>query len=210
MVLPSFDTSALPYELIGKGAFSQIFISQETNAVIKVTSFDKESKEGQRVQLDALMEVEILTTIPSHANMVKYLNHDVRSIMILTYLEKVEGSTLTMWYSEEKIKNLDCDIRKNIIFQLCDVLVHVHKHGYIHRDVSNNNIMCKDNGRITLIDFCFGLSTDPSKRILKPTTGAAAPVSSRRCQGTVGYCARDGGVLRTRKFGKAPSYNREC
>jgi serine/threonine protein kinase len=102
---------------------------------------------------------------------------------------KVEGSTLTTWYLEEKIKYLDCDMRKNIVLQLCDVLVHVHKHGYIHRDVSNNNIMCKENGRITLIDFCFGLSSDTSKRKLKPTTVIGAPIPSRRCQGTVGYCA---------------------
>jgi hypothetical protein len=78
--------------LIGKGAFSQIFLLEETNAVIKVTSFDKESKEGQRVELDALMEIEVLTAIPPHEYMVKYINHDVRSNMILTYLEK-EGST---------------------------------------------------------------------------------------------------------------------
>jgi serine/threonine protein kinase len=104
--------------------------------------------------------------------------------MILTYLEKVEGSSLSMWYLEKKMNNLHCDMRKDIIFQLCDVLVHVHKHGYIHRDVSNNNIMCNENGRITLIDFCFGLSTDPYKRILPTTT-----ISSRRCQGTLGYCA---------------------
>lgn len=187
--IPNFDPSASTNELIGKGAFSQIFIIQETNAVIKVTSFDKESKEGQRVELDALMEIEILTTIPPHECLVRYISHDLRSNMILTCLERVGGSTLTMWYLEEKIKYLDCDMRKNIVLQLCDVLVHVHKHGYIHRDVSNNNIMCKENGRIILIDFCFGLSSDISKRELKPTTAIGAPISSRRCQGTVGYCA---------------------
>lgn len=183
-IIPSFDLLASTSELIGKGAFSQIFSIQETNAVIKVTSFDKESKEGQRVELDALMEIEILRTIPPHPSLVRYINHDVKSNMILTCLEKVEGSSLTTWYLEEKIKYLDCEMRKNIVLQLCDVLVHVHTHGYIHRDVSNNNIMCNENGRITLIDFCFGLSTDPSKRLLTTTT-----ISSRRCQGTLGYCA---------------------
>jgi serine/threonine protein kinase len=187
-IVPTFDPSAVTNYLIGKGAFSQIFLLEETNAVIKVTSFDKESKEGQRVELDALMEVEILKTIPPHEHMVCYISHEHKSNMILTRLEKVEGSTLTTWYLEKKIKNLDCNMRKNIIIQLCDVLVHVHKHGYIHRDVSNNNIMCKENGNITLIDFCFGLSTDMSKRSLKPTTALGA-ISSRRCQGTVGYCA---------------------
>jgi serine/threonine protein kinase len=132
------------------------------------------------------MEVEILTTIPRHEHMLRYISYDVRSNTILTCLEKVEGSTLTLWYSGKKIQNLDCEMRKNILFQLCDVLVHVHKHGYMHRDVSNNNIILKENGHIILIDFCFGLSTDPSKRSLKPTTVA---VSSRRCQGTPGYCA---------------------
>ena len=132
--IPNFDPSA-----------STNFLLEETNAVIKVTSFDKESKEGQRVELDALMEIEILTTIPPHECMVRYISHDLRSNMILTCLERVGGSTLTTWYLEEKIKYLDCDMRKNIVFQLCDVLVHVHKHGYIHRDVSNNN------GRITLM-----------------------------------------------------------
>ena len=188
-IIQSFDLLASTNELIGKGAFSQIFTIQETNAVIKVTSLDKESKEGKRVELDALMEVEILKTIPPHESLVRYINHDVRSNMILTCLQKVEGSTLTRWYLEEKIKYLDCDMRKNIVLQLCDVLVHVHTHGYIHRDVSNNNIMCKENGRIILIDFCFGLSSDISKRKLKPTTAIGAPISSRRCQGTVGYCA---------------------
>jgi hypothetical protein len=104
IVLPNFDPSASTNELIGKGAFSQIFIIQETKAVIKVTSFDKLSKEGQRVELDALMEIEILTAIPPHEYMVnKYINHDVRSNMISTYLEKVEGSTLTMRYMQKEI-----------------------------------------------------------------------------------------------------------
>ena len=39
--IPNFDPSASTNELIGKGAFSQIFIIEETKAVIKVTSFDK-------------------------------------------------------------------------------------------------------------------------------------------------------------------------
>ena len=96
-IVPTFDPSAVTNYLIGKGAFSQIFLLEETNAVIKVTSFDKESKEGQRVELDALMEVEILKTIPPHEHMVCYISHEHKSNMIPTRLEKVEGSTLTTW-----------------------------------------------------------------------------------------------------------------
>jgi len=123
--------------------------------------------------------------------MVPYVSHVIKGNAILTCLHKIDGWTLNEWYTAGKIQELNCVFRKSIITQLHEVLVHVHTHGYIHRDVSNNNVMVKLNGHVVLIDFCFGVSTDPQKRSLKSTSSTS--VSTRRCQGTLGYSAPENG-----------------
>lgn len=65
-------------------------------------------------------------------------------------------------------------------------LLYMYKHGYIHRDVSNNNIMINHEGKVKLLDFCFAIECNLSARNFDSESGKS---SSRRCQGTMGYCA---------------------
>ena len=66
---------------------------------------------------------------------------------------------------------------KNIIGQICDGLIFLHKHNIIHRDINPNNIMITKEGTVKIIDF------DISRSVRKDASGDTVVL------GTVGYAA---------------------
>ena len=67
---------------------------------------------------------------------------------------------------------------KNIIGQLCDGLIFLHKHNIIHRDINPNNIMITKEGTVKIIDFDISRSVKKNSAadtVILGTVGYAAP-----------------------------------
>lgn len=65
--------------------------------------------------------------------------------------EKIEGSTLTQWIEEHGPISQDQAI--DWLKQLSDSLIELFEIGYFHRDIKPDNIMCRPDGTVVLIDF---------------------------------------------------------
>lgn len=67
---------------------------------------------------------------------------------------------------------------KNIIGQICDGLLFLHKHNIIHRDINPNNIIISDNNQVKIIDFDISRTTKKNMAndtVILGTAGYAAP-----------------------------------
>ena len=65
--------------------------------------------------------------------------------------EKIEGSTLTQWLEEHGPISQEQAI--DWLKQLSDSLIELFEIGYFHRDIKPDNIMCRPDGTVVLIDF---------------------------------------------------------
>lgn len=186
--LAGFNSSLSLDSIIGSGAFSKIYKIASEPLVVKLTlcSNNELSIEQSRLRRDALMEVEILSTMTAHPHIVAFKAHVIENDRILVLLQHVEGKTLSQLYEKNIVKTWSCDNRKVVLRALISALVHLHDHGFIHRDISNNNVMIDYEGKVVLIDFCFATQCIVANRNVDAQAGKT---SSRRCQGTLGYCA---------------------
>ncbi|WP_341531749.1 tetratricopeptide repeat protein (plasmid) [Nostoc sp. UHCC 0302] len=66
-------------------------------------------------------------------------------------MEKIEGENLEQWLKTHgKVSQNDA---LDWMLQLLDILEHVHKLGYFHRDIKPTNIIHQPNGNLALVDF---------------------------------------------------------
>lgn len=106
------------------------------------------------------------------SDIIEIFEYEDSSVIIEEY---VNGKTLLTMLSEKETLNEKDS--KNIIGQICDGLIFLHKHNIIHRDINPNNIMITKNGDIEIIDF------DIARRAKKNSK------TDTTVLGTVGYAA---------------------
>jgi serine/threonine protein kinase len=75
-------------------------------------------------------------------------------------MEKIEGANLQDWL-KSRGKPITQDQCLDWLKQLTEILDQVHRLQYFHRDIKPQNIMCKPNGQLVLIDF--GTAREVSK-----------------------------------------------
>jgi serine/threonine protein kinase len=78
-------------------------------------------------------------------------------------MEKIEGANLQDWL-KSRGKPITQDQCLDWLKQLTEILDQVHRLQYFHRDIKPQNIMCKPNGQLVLIDF--GTAREVSKTFM--------------------------------------------
>src|SRR5690606_22662165 len=58
-------------------------------------------------------------------------------------------------------------------FQLCDVLAFLHSTGRVHRDVKPSNVLVREDGRLTLLDFGIGVDLNSPFSVRTGVAGTA-------------------------------------
>lgn len=80
-------------------------------------------------------------------------------------MEFVEGIDL-MTLAERANGQLSCDILKTSLAETLDAVKYLHEQGFLHRDISPDNLILGPDGRITLIDLgaaSVGFRGEPSE-----------------------------------------------
>jgi len=67
-------------------------------------------------------------------------------------MEKIAGANLQDWL-KNRGRPISQEQALNWLKQLSEILDQVHRLNYFHRDIKPQNIMCKPNGQLVLIDF---------------------------------------------------------
>ncbi|BAY41257.1 TPR repeat-containing serine/threonine protein kinase (plasmid) [Nostoc sp. NIES-2111] len=66
-------------------------------------------------------------------------------------MEKIEGENLEQWV--ETYGKISQNIALDWMLQLLEIVEHVHRTGYFHRDIKPTNIIHQPDGRLALVDY---------------------------------------------------------
>ncbi|WP_235018905.1 serine/threonine protein kinase [Tolypothrix sp. NIES-4075] len=181
---------------LGHGGFGITYLVKDKNEenklsvikTIKILFFlEKKVKQEDINKLidNFKREAQILQSLHPNKNIVKFVNIfeqkqkiDGKSELILPHIvmEYVEGKTLTQLLEDNK-SPLREENALRYIKEICGALTIIHKSGILHRDITPNNIMVRENtNEAVLIDF--GLARDFIPEI---------PQSQTAFTGTEGY-----------------------
>lgn len=98
-----------------------------------------------------LDEARILAKFVDDKSIVEIRDYFIDNNTAYIVMEYLSGKTLKQYIAEKK--KMTWDETMNILSPILSSLVAIHNENIIHRDISPDNIMMADNGRIVLLDF---------------------------------------------------------
>lgn len=124
-----------------------------------VESFTGDKKEEYQRRLaefrDSAARMAVFSEEP---DMVQVHNYFEANHTAYLEMEYVEGMTLRRVLEDRgKIKETEA---VSVFCDLCDALQKIHEKGMVHRDISPDNLMITDSGRLKLLDFGMGSQTE--------------------------------------------------
>ncbi|KAI5172663.1 NUAK family, SNF1-like kinase [Nematocida sp. LUAm3] len=147
---PFFLISTKLIKLLGAGTVSKVFKAENplTKALFVVKTIDTSTKEGMHASKNELI---FLSKNISHNNIIKYKDSLSRKNNVLIKQEYFSEYDLYQFLSS--LKKPPFFLTKQIISQLIDALIFLHKKNIAHLDIKPENILLNSNYRIKLIDF---------------------------------------------------------
>ena len=149
--------------IVGEGAYGVVYKcrNKETNEYVAIKKF-KET-EDDIVKKSMLRELKVLKIL-KHEYIVEFKEAFKRKGNLYLVFEYVEKTLLELL--QQKPKGLDPELIRNIIFQLCKAIKHLHDLNIIHRDIKPENLLMDPNNKLKLCDFGFARSINKNKEQL--------------------------------------------
>ncbi|MBQ3544194.1 MAG: serine/threonine protein kinase [Lachnospiraceae bacterium] len=86
---------------------------------------------------------------------------------------------VTTYYEGKDLQKRIADNEKinfaDIVKDLLDIVIKVHKAGIIHRDIKLSNIFVKNDGKVILLDFGSSCSIDNERKIMRYVSNGFSP-----------------------------------
>lgn len=160
-------------KVIGSGGFGITYIAYDTRLEIPVaikelfvsTKVKRENartvllnttQEGQRQYQDMkkrfMMEAKTLAELENVDGLVKVKDYFQENDTAYIVMEYLHGKDLKKKLLAEK-RRMTIDQTVAMLEPVMEALEKMHKAGIIHRDISADNIMCLEDGRVKLIDL---------------------------------------------------------
>lgn len=98
-------------------------------------------------------EARNLARFNSHPNIVNVFEYFEANNTAYFVMEFLDGKTIGDVVKEQNCLPLPCDQCVDIAVALCSALRAIHNVGILHRDISPNNIMLCNDGKVKLFDF---------------------------------------------------------
>ncbi|AOA65267.1 Serine/threonine-protein kinase [Komagataella phaffii CBS 7435] len=149
---------------MGEGAYGKVSLcvnKEDPGYKVIIKSIIKE-----RILVDTWVRDRKLGTIPSEIQIMAFMNHDPHpNIMRIVdffedsnyyYLETPahgDPTGIDLFDLIEIKTNMSEEECKYIYRQCCSAVAHLHKHGVVHRDIKDENIIVDSNSVVKLIDF---------------------------------------------------------
>ncbi|KAF6770723.1 hypothetical protein AHF37_10885 [Paragonimus kellicotti] len=128
---------------LGDGTYGSVLLATSLETKEKVAIKKMKKKFYSWEECLNLREVKALKRL-SHPNIVK-LREVIRENDELFFVFEYMKENLTKLFPEESIRN--------IIWQVLDGLSFMHKHGFFHRDMKPENLLCNGPDTVKLADF---------------------------------------------------------
>ena len=166
-------------KLVGSGALGKVYRArlQSHGHVVAVKFMHRHLWTNPTSRLSFLREIDHASKI-NHPGVVKYLGWG-QSPHGGPYLvcEYIDGQPLT------NVKPNDSTTSVQWLAQICEAVATTHQAGVVHGDLTPNNILLENNGRIVITDFGFATYAQ------NPFTDSVAIESNASPGGTLGFAA---------------------
>jgi len=159
------DDYTIDEKSVGSGSAATCYLARHSRAdscgnmpselVLKIAKLPSQDKEEERSILQA--EVAILSAVQGHPNIVSFYgvalmeqpfwNQESRYAI---QMEMCGGGDLWQAVSKERFTE---PTSQKVMIGLLGALDHMHKHGYVHRDVKPENVLMTKDGIPKLADF---------------------------------------------------------
>lgn len=152
-------------ELLGKGGMAITFrgLDLKENRPIVIKEMRQDLKPKQVLRKRFKREITLQETL-DHENVIKVFDYELdtnKPFAILEYAEKGNITTL--------IKDINMSTKINWSIQVLKGMDYIHSKGYVHRDISPENILLNNQNVIKISDFglCIPFKRSPSIKLTK-------------------------------------------
>ncbi len=172
-------------EAIGEGGMARVYrghdLKLNRSVAIKILyeHFANDTEFIRRFQQEAKAAAKL-----SHPAIVNVYDEGQEEGIYYIIMEYVEGYTLkNVILRDGRLKPEEA---VHIAQQICDALVHAHRHNVIHRDVKPQNIMLTQEGRVKVADFGIArAATDSTITHGKSLMGSVYYSSPEQARGNI-------------------------
>jgi serine/threonine protein kinase len=143
---------------VGEGSYGSVYRAWDSDLEYDVAIKILHRRVGDTKLRERLLHEGRALAKIQHNNVVRVLGIEAHSDRVGLCMEFVRGKTLAdIVRGQGRLSAAEAVL---IGEDLCRALSAVHRAGFIHRDVKAKNVMRDDNGRIVLMDFGTGRSSD--------------------------------------------------
>jgi serine/threonine protein kinase len=143
---------------VGEGSYGSVYRAWDSDLEYDVAIKILHRRVGDTKLRERLLQEGRALAKIQHNNVVRVLGIEAHADRVGLCMEFVRGKTLAdIVRGQGRLSAAEAVL---IGEDLCRALSAVHRAGFIHRDVKAKNVMRDDNGRIVLMDFGTGRSSD--------------------------------------------------
>jgi serine/threonine protein kinase len=164
-------------------------VIKEANSGMLPDHFGRTMRDKLKWQLHVNRKISGYVSVPRIKDFFDYKGN---AYLVTAY---VEGTTLTKFLDRIYQNRIWCDLNSEervtilrVLFQLTNELEKMHEHGFVHRDISPENILITPSGKLYLIDLelAYSIAEDyPSPPFSLGTAGFMSPEQLLRLRPTV-------------------------
>lgn len=181
---------------IGRGASSIVFVAEDMmkECQVAIKLLDSDADEYKVNSKSFQNEIEALTNMDFHANIVGIYDASFEGKIHYIAMEYVQGCTLRRYMDTHKI--LPEGVIIDFASQILDALRAAHSNGIVHRDIKPQNILltqAEDSNEVQLVKLAdFGIARLPENdrfmmkdrgigtvHYISPEQASGAPVTAR-------------------------------
>jgi len=170
------------HELINRGGMANIWVATDKeNRPYALRKLHDKFRFNLIARGRFLHGCEILSKLPPHPNIIKYIDHGRMEGTLYMLMEYVECSNLKQLQARQD--PLFTENIAQILLEMASALEHLHDNGYMHLDFKPENVLMTRNGHLRLVDFdlCQPIPSKPKKMSRNPGTPQyMAPEQLRR------------------------------
>lgn len=154
----SMENSRYRYlKKLGQGGFGITYLAldQENGQKVVIKKYTPSGEEAQKRkngQKSFLREARIMASLKPVPEIVRVLNYFAEGESAYIVMEYVQGTSLRD-YMECLDEPMDFTSAADMLSPVMDALEKVHKKHILHRDLTPDNLLVRENGKLCVIDF---------------------------------------------------------
>ncbi len=144
--------------MLGEGGMGAVYEVQDlvTNQRMAIKAMLPSMLGSQTAKKRFVQEVNIARRM-EHPNVVRVFDVRQQGGLLFYTMELVEGRTLRDYLNERRKLSVNDTVA--ILYEICSALEYAHQFT-VHRDISPENVIIQDKGRLKLIDFGIAKALD--------------------------------------------------